>query len=159
VLSRRVGVSIRTSTPVERITPGQVHLKDKVLEASTIILSAGTTPSPIVAGLPVQKDGHGKILVNATMRCKQRPELWAAGDCASIPDPNGRPYPELAQHAMREARVLAENIYATVNGFPVKPFTYKTKGIMASLVYRRGVAAAMGIPLRGFVAWWIRRSY
>jgi len=51
VLSRRLGVSIRTSTPVERITPGQVHLKNEILEASTIILSAGTTPSPIVAGL------------------------------------------------------------------------------------------------------------
>jgi NADH dehydrogenase len=93
------------------------------------------------------------------MRCKQRPEVWAAGDCASIPDPNGKPYPELAQHAMREAKVVAENIYATVNGLPVKPFVYKTKGIMASLGYHRGVAAAMGIPLRGFFAWWIRRSY
>jgi NADH:ubiquinone reductase (H+-translocating) len=122
VLSRRAGVSIRTNAPVERITPGHVHLKDEVLEASTVVLSAGTTPSPIVAGLPVEKDGRGKILVDVTMRCKQRPELWAAGDCASIPDPKGKPYPELAQHAMREAKVMAENIYATVNGLPVKPF-------------------------------------
>ena len=90
------------------------------------------------------------------MRCKQRPELWAAGDCASIPDPNGKLYPELA-HAIREGKVLAENIYATVNGLPLKPFVYKTKGIMASLGYHRGVAAAMGIPLRGFFAWWLRR--
>jgi NADH dehydrogenase len=159
VLSRRAGVSIRTNAPVERITPGFVYLKDEVLEASTVVLSAGTTPSPIVAGLPVEKDGRGKILVDATMRCKQRPEIWAAGDCASIPDSNGKPYPELAQHAMREAKVVAENIYATVNGLPVKPFVYKTKGIMASLGHHRGVAAAMGIPLRGFLAWWIRRSY
>jgi NADH:quinone reductase (non-electrogenic) len=159
VLTGRVGVTIRTNAPVERITPGCVHLKDEVLEASTVILSAGTTPSPIVAKLPLQKDVRGKILVDATMRCKQRPELWAVGDCASIPDPEGRPYPELAQHAMREARVLAENIYAAVNGSPLRPFLYKTKGIMASLGYYRGVAAAMGIPLRGFPAWWVRRSY
>ncbi|HKD66256.1 MAG TPA: NAD(P)/FAD-dependent oxidoreductase [Candidatus Binataceae bacterium] len=159
VLGRRTGVTIRAKTPVERITPGCVHLKDEVIEASTVVLSAGTTPSPLVAGLPVEKDSRGKILVDATMRCKEHPELWAAGDCASIPDPNGKPYPELAQHAMREAKVLAENIYATVNGLPVKPFVYKTKGIMASLGRHRGVAAAMGIPLRGFLAWWIRRSY
>jgi NADH dehydrogenase len=159
VLSRRPGVSIRTHTPVERITPSQVHLQNDVLEASTIILSAGTTPSPIVADLPIEKDGRGKILVDSAMRCKQRPELWAAGDCASIPDPDGRPYPELAQHAMREAKVLAENIFATVNGLPTKPFVYKTKGIMASLGHHRGVAAAMSIPLRGFLAWWIRRGY
>src|SRR5215469_2063278 len=159
VLSGRAGVSIRTNTPVERITPGRVHLKDEVLEASTVILSAGTTPSPLVAKLPLEKDARGKILVEATMRCKQRPELWAVGDCASIPDPDGKPYPELAQHAMREARVVAENIYAAVNGSPLKPFVYKTKGIMASLGYHRGIAAAMGIPFRGFLAWWIRRSY
>ena len=159
VLSRRAGVSVRPSTPVERITLGQVHLKDQVLNASTVILSAGVTPSPIVAGLPVEKDRHGKIVVDGTMRCKQRPELWAAGDCASIPDPNGRPYPDLAQHAMREAKVLAENIYAAINGLPVKPFEYKTKGIMASLGNRRGIAAVMGIPVRGFAAWWFRRSY
>jgi len=159
VLARRTGVSIRTQTPVERITPGRVYLKNEIIEASTVLLSAGTKPSPLVAGLPVEKDGRGKILVDATMRCKQRPEVWAAGDCASIPDPHGKPYPELAQHAMREAKVLAENIYATVNGLPVKPFVYNTKGIMASLGYHRGVAAAMGIPLRGFFAWWIRRTY
>jgi NADH dehydrogenase len=159
VLSRRVGVTIRTNAPVERITPGCVHLKDEVLQASTVILSAGTSPSPILAKLPIEKDARGKIRVDATMQCKQRPELWAVGDCASIPDPEGRPYPELAQHAMREATVVAENIYAAVTGSPLRPFVYKTKGIMASLGYYRGVAAAMGIPLRGFLAWWIRRSY
>ena len=159
VLSKRRGVSIRVNSPVERITAGQVHLKDEILEASTIVLSAGIVPSPIVAMLPVEKDRHGKIAVEATMRCKQHPEVWAAGDCASIPDPTGKPYPDLAQHAMREAKVLADNIYATVNRLPMKPFVYKTKGVMASLGHHRGVAAAMGVPLRGFLAWWLRRSY
>ena len=60
---------------------------------------------------------------------------------------------------MREAKVLADNIYATVNQLPIKPFVYETKGIMASLGHHRAVAAMMGIPLRGFPAWWLRRSY
>src|SRR5260370_5182729 len=132
VLSKRRGVSIRVNSPVERITPGQVHLKDEILEASTIVLSTGMVPSPIVARLPVEKDRHGKIAVEATMRCKQHPEVWAAGDCASIPDPTGKPYPDLAQHAMREAKVLADNIYSTVNRLPMRPFVYKTKRVMAS---------------------------
>jgi NADH dehydrogenase len=159
VLSKRIGVSIRVNSPVECITPGQVHLKDEILEASTVILSAGVVPSPIVARLAVEKDQRGKIAVEPTMRSKQHPEVWAVGDCASIPDPTGKPYPELAQHAMREAKVLADNIYATVNQLPTKPFVYKTKGIMASLGHHRAVAAMMGIPLRGFLAWWLRRSY
>jgi NADH:quinone reductase (non-electrogenic) len=98
-------------------------------------------------------------VVEATMRCKDHPEVWAAGDCASIPDPTGIPYPDLAQHAMREAKVLAKNVFSAINGLPLKPFVYKTKGIMASLGHHRGVAAAMGLPLRGFPAWWLRRSY
>ena len=159
VLSLRSGVRIRTNAAVERITYGHVHLKDEVVEASTIILSAGITPSPLVARLPLEKDRRGKLVVDGTMQCKQRPEIWAAGDCASIPDAEGKPYPELAQHAMREAKVLAENIYATIHDQPLNPFVYKSKGIMASLGQHRGVAAAMGIPLRGFTAWWIRRSY
>jgi NADH:quinone reductase (non-electrogenic) len=159
VLSKRKGVSIRVNSPVERITSGQVHLKDEILEAATIILSAGVVPSPIVAGLAVEKNQRGKIAVEPTMRCKQYPEVWAVGDCASIPDPSGKPYPELAQHAMREGKVLADNIYATVNQLPIKPFVYKTKGIMASLGHHRAVATMMGIPLRGFLAWWLRRSY
>jgi NADH dehydrogenase len=159
LLSKRKGVSIRVNSPVERITPGQVHLKDEILEASTIVLSAGVVPSPIVARLAVEKDQRGKIAVEPTMRCKQHPEVWAAGDCASIPDPTGKPYPDLAQHAMREAKVLADNIYATVNQLPIKPFVYKTKGVMASLGHHRGVAVMMGISLRGFLAWWLRRSY
>lgn len=159
VLSRRTGVSIRTNTPVLRISPGLVHLAGETIESSTIVLSAGITPSPIVAGLPVEKDQRGKVIVEATMRCKQHPEIWAAGDCASIPDPSGNPYPDLAQHAMREAKVLANNIYAAVNGRPLTEFSYKSKGLMASLGHHRGTATIMGIQLRGFIAWWVRRSY
>jgi NADH dehydrogenase len=160
VLSQRVGISIRTNAPVQRITPNRVHLNNgDIIEASTIVLSAGITPSPVVASLPVEKDRHGEILVDATMRCKEHPEVWAAGDCASIPDPDGKPYPTLAQHAMREAKALANNIYEAVNGRPVKPFAYKSKGIMASLGHYRGVAVVMGIQVRGFVARWLRRSY
>jgi hypothetical protein len=114
--SRSGRVSIRINPPLEGITPGQVHLKDEILEASTVVLSAGIVSSPIVARLPVEKDRHGKIAVEATMRCKQHPEVWTAGDCGSIPDPTDKPYPHLAQHAMREAKVLADDIYATVSG-------------------------------------------
>ena len=60
VLLKRRAVSIRVNSPVERISPGQVHLKGEILEASTIVLSAGIVSSPIVASLPIEKDRHGK---------------------------------------------------------------------------------------------------
>ena len=62
----------------------------------------------MLAGLPVAKDKRGCIVVEPTMRCPGHPDVWALGDCASVPAPDGKPYPPLAQHALREAKVLAE---------------------------------------------------
>src|SRR5262245_17356497 len=101
VLRGRRGADIRTNTPVRAIEPGKVHLPDETIEADTIVLAAGVVPNPVVAGLPVEKDSRGHIVVEGTMRCKSHPEVWALGDCACIPSPEGKPYPNLAPHALR----------------------------------------------------------
>jgi NADH dehydrogenase len=99
------------------------------------------------------------VVVEATMRSKQRPEIWAIGDCASIPDPAGKPYPKLAQFAMRQANVLAENLCAALDGKTPKPFEFKQLGLMAALGHNKGIGTVMGIKVRGFFAWWLRRTY
>jgi len=124
-----------------------------------IILSTGVVPSPVVANLPIEKTPRGAVIVEPTMRSKSRPEVWAMGDCASIPSPSGKPYPNLAQHALREAKVLAQNIAATLRNQPIKPFIYETVGNLAALGHYNGVGKIYGIRLRGFVAWWVWRSY
>ncbi len=86
-------------------------------------------------------------------------EVWALGDCASIPGPNGKPYPSLAQHALREARALAENIFKVLNGRPPKPFIYNTLGMMGALGRNTGFGQFLGVRLHGFPAWFIRRTY
>src|SRR5207248_6213763 len=106
VLRARRGADIRTGARVQAIEPGKLHLAGETIEAETIVLAAGIIPSPVVAELPVEKDRHGHIVVDGTLRCPSHPEVWALGDCAAIPAPDGRPYPSLAQHALREARVL-----------------------------------------------------
>jgi NADH:ubiquinone reductase (H+-translocating) len=93
------------------------------------------------------------------MRSRSHPQVWALGDCAAIPGPDGRPYPALAQHAVREARHLAWNIRAVIDGRAPSPFMFRTLGIMASLGHTRAVARVFGVRLTGFVAWWIRRTY
>src|SRR5262249_25465034 len=118
----RRGADIRTHVHAQAIEPGKVHLSDQTIEADTIVLAAGIVPNPIVAGLPVEKDRHGHIVVDGTMRSPSRPEVWALGDCATIPAPDGTPYPNLAQHALREAKVLAKNIRAVLDGQPPQPF-------------------------------------
>ncbi len=82
------------------------------------------------------------------------------GDCAFVPDPDGKPYPALAQHALREAKVLAGNLHAALEGKPLEPFVYTSLGLMGSLGHSKGLAQVMKrFRLRGFAAWWVRRTY
>jgi len=159
ILKRQPGADIRTNTHVRSIEPGKVHLPDETIEAETIILAAGVIPNPVVAGLPVEKDKRGHMVVDRTMRCPSHSEVWALGDCASIPGPDGKPYPNLAQHALREARVLAGNIAGALNGQPAKPFVYNTLGMMGSLGPGKAFGELLGMRVRGFPAWFVRRMY
>jgi NADH dehydrogenase len=159
VLKGRRGADIRTHVHAQAIEPGKLHLPDETIEADTIILAAGIVPNPIVAGLPVEKDRRGHIVVDGTMRCPSRPEVWALGDCAIIPAPDGKPYPNLAQHALREAKVLAKNICAVVDGQPPQPFVYNTLGMMGSLGHGKAFGQLLKLRVYGFLAWIVRRTY
>ena len=158
VLERR-GVDIRVSTPVRSIHPGEVRLADDSIHAGTIVLTAGIIPSPVASTIPVQRDHHGRLLVDATMQSRSHPQVWALGDCAVIPGPDGRRYPALAQHAVREARHLADNLRAVIDGRAPSPFMFRSLGTMASRGHTRAVALACGVRLTGVIAWWLRRSY
>jgi NADH dehydrogenase len=153
------GAHIRTSTPVRAIEPDRVHLAGETIEAGTIVLAAGILPSAIAAAIPVEHDRRGRIAVDAAMRSRSHPTVWALGDCAAIPGPDGTPYPALAQHAIREGRRLAENVAAVIDGRPPTPFVFRSLGTMASLGHSRAVALVLGFRLRGFPAWWVRRTY
>ena len=159
VLSQRHGAEIRTGTRVQEIEPGKVHLPGETIDAATIVLAAGILPSPVLASLLVERDRRGRIVVDGTMRCQGHPNIWALGDCAAIPSPNGQLYPSLAQHAMREAKVLARNIVAVLDGQPTKPFVYTTLGMMGSLGHYRAFGKLLHARVRGFPAWFIRRTY
>jgi NADH dehydrogenase len=170
VLGRRRGVEIRTGAHVQAIEPGKIHILPtpsgrgvggggETIESDTIVLAAGVVPNPVVAGLFVEKDKRGHVVVDGTMRCPSRPEVWALGDCAFIPAPDGKPYPSLAQHALRQAKVLARNIAAVLNGQPPQPFVYDTLGMMGSLGHSKAFGQLLGVRVRGVLAWFVRRTY
>jgi NADH dehydrogenase len=159
VLGARSGAAIRTNTIVRAIEPGKVHLPGETIDADTIVLAAGIVPNPAVAGLRVDKDKHGHIVVDAAMRCPSHAEVWALGDCASISAPGGKPYPNLAQHALREAKVLARNIFGVLNGRPPQPFIYDTLGMMGSLGHSKAFGQLLKVKIRGIPAWFVRRTY
>jgi NADH dehydrogenase len=159
VLGKRVGADLRTHAPVRAIEPCKVHLPDETIEAATIVLAAGIVPNPVVADLSVEKDHRGHIVVDGTMRCPSQPEVWAIGDCASIPAPDGKPYPNLAQHALREARVLARNVFGALDGQPPSAFVYDTMGMMGSLGHGKAFGQLLKVRVRGVLAWFVRRTY
>jgi NADH dehydrogenase len=159
VLGRRCGVTIRTNTLVRAIEPGKVRLPGETIEADTIILAAGIVPNPVVAGLAVEKDKRGHIVVDGAMRSASHAEVWALGDCASIPAPDGKPYPNLAQHALREAKLLARNILGALDGRPPRPFIYDTRGMMGSLGHSKAFGQLLKVRIRGLPAWFVRRTY
>jgi NADH dehydrogenase len=159
VLAGRRGAEIRTHSPVRCIEPGKVHLPNETIEAETIVLAAGVVPNPVVASLPVEKDRRGRIMVDGTMRSKSHPEVWALGDCALIPAPDGQPYPSLAQHALREAKALARNIHGVLSGQPPQPFVYDTLGMMGSLGHCRAFGQLLKLRVHGIPAWFVRRTY
>ncbi len=159
VLRQRRGADIRTASKVQAIEPNKVHLPGETIEAETIVLAAGIIPNPVVAALPVERDRRGRIVVDGTMRCKSHPEVWALGDCAAVPAPDGQPYPSLAQHALREARVLASNIVGVLDGQPPRPFVYATLGMMGSLGHCKAFGQLLKVQVRGVPAWFVRRTY
>jgi NADH dehydrogenase len=158
VLHRR-GAELRTSTPVQAIEPGIVRWTDGSIETDTVVLAAGVVPSAVAAAALVEQDRRGRIVTDATMQSVSHPNVWAIGDCAAIPGPDGKPYPALAQHAVREARRVARNIGAVIGGRVPKPFAYRTLGTMAAFGHTRAAADVRGLELKGFIAWWMRRTY
>jgi NADH dehydrogenase len=158
VLSRR-GADIHVSTAVQSIEPGRVHVGNETIGAGTIVLTAGIVPSVVASEIGVVHDQRGRLAVDETMRSRSHPNVWALGDCAAIPGPDGRPYPALAQHTVREARHLARNIEAAIDRREATPFIFRPLGTMASLGHTRAVALVFGMRLTGFPAWWLRRTY
>ena len=153
------GIELRLDTRVLGYKNGLVELSDgSRIPARTLVWTAGTTPHPILETVPCSKD-RGRIRVNEYMEVQDWPGVWAVGDCASIPDlRTGKPYPPTAQHALRQGRVLAGNVHASLRGGPKKPFVFSTLGQLAAIGKRTGVAQVFGFNFSGFVVWWLWRT-
>ena len=159
VLEKR-GVEIRLNTRVKSLTESKVFLADGVaIPSRTLVWTAGTVPSPIIASLPCAKE-RGRLLVNEFLRLPDWPNVWAVGDCAFVPDirNSGKSHPPTAQHAIREGKVVAHNIAAALSGRPQTSFSFTTIGLLASIGRRMGVARVLGFNFSGFFAWWMWRT-
>jgi len=159
VLARR-GVKILLNTRVKSMTENKVFLAYRVpIPCNTLVWTAGTVPSPLISPLPCVKE-RGRIVVNHFLQVTDWSDVWAVGDCAFVPDIRnpGKAHPPTAQHAIRQGRVVAQNIAADLLGRPLKSFSFKTIGLLASIGRRAGVARIFGFNFSGFFAWWMWRT-
>ena len=154
------GVELRLGNTVNRISEDSAELKNgETISTATVIWTAGVAPNPLIAhsGLPCDKRGY--IECDPDLRVKGHTNLWAVGDTASNPDPQGNAYPPTAQHAIREGIEAAENIVRTLHGRPAEPLVYRSRGMMAPLGYHQGVARIMHWKLSGLPAWFVWRTF
>jgi NADH dehydrogenase len=152
-------VEVLTKTHVASFKDGFVQLSQgEPIECDTLIWAAGVVPSLAIEKLDLKKE-HGHVVVDRYMRSPDHANVWAAGDCAFIPNAKtGKPYPPTAQHALREGQILANNILAEIDGQALTPFTYSTMGQMAVIGRRTGVAMVMGVKISGFIGWFLWRT-
>jgi NADH dehydrogenase len=158
---RQRGIEVRLNTTLVSAVGGTMRLSDgDEFEADTLVWTAGVKPHPLAAQLGFATDERGRIIVDRFLRVTDADRVWAAGDCAAVPDlVTGGHNPATAQHALRHARWIAENIVAAKRNQPLKEFRYRNMGGIASLGRYKGIARVLGIRLRGFPAWWLHRNY
>ncbi|MDF3058810.1 MAG: copper transporter [Rariglobus sp.] len=164
VLEKR-GMEMRLKTRVAEITADRVIFADgDFIEAHTIVTTIGNAPNPVVLGLCEQLGlvtDRGRIRTEATLRVAGHPDLWTAGDCASVPwNDRGeiKTSPPTAQFAQRQGVQLAHNIAAVMRGGEPKPFRYQYMGQMAAIGEHDAVAEVFGFRFSGFLAWWMWRT-
>jgi NADH dehydrogenase len=152
---RKMSVDVRLQTRATTVEPGRITLSDgSAISAQTIIWAAGVEAPSIVAKLDAPHGSRGRLMVDGYLQVRERPGVYAVGDCAQIDDPHThRPVPELAAAAEQEGRAVARNIARSIAGRRQFPFRYLDLGNIVSLGHRTGVALIGGVLIDGFAGW------
>ena len=157
------GMEIRTRTRLDALDERSATLSDgERIPTRTLCWTAGVRPTAVVQQLGLPLTPQGRIEVDATMKVAGRDDVWAIGDAAAVPDPakhRKSPTPPTCQHALRQGKVVAGNVAATLRGRRPRPFRYRTLGVFVDMGRKKAVATVLGFRLRGFLAWFVARSY
>jgi len=159
---RARGLKLSLGHRVKAVTANQVVLDDgSYIETNTVISTIGNAPHPLVNRLAEDtgvETVHGRIKTTETMQVPGYDWLWAAGDCAAVPMPDGGICPSTAQFAMRQGTLLGKNLSAFLRAEETKPFTFTGLGELAAIGHHTAVAEILGLKFSGFFAWWMWRT-
>lgn len=166
---RRRGIDLRLETRLESCENRVAVLSDGArFPTRTVVWTAGVKPHPILAASDLPKTERGRLACTSFLTVEGVEHAWAAGDAASVPDitaggslaeGTGRECAPNAQHAVRQAKVLADNLVSSLRGEVLTEYAHKYAGSVASLGLHKGVAHVYGRKLKGYPAWVMHRAY
>jgi len=165
----RRGIEIKLNTFLNSAEDGHIVCSDgDEFDSDTLVWTAGVKANPVIADSDLPIDSHGRVRTLPTLQVVDSDGeivegAWAAGDCAAVPDISTGEVDKFcgptAQHAVRQARHLGDNIVRFLAGEPVTDYSHKNMGTVASLGLYKGVAQIQGIKFRGPLAWFMHRTY
>ncbi|CAM5658372.1 FAD-dependent oxidoreductase OS=Streptomyces tendae OX=1932 GN=GUR47_01290 PE=3 SV=1 [Streptomyces tendae] len=158
---RQRGVDVRMGTSVQEATHDGVLLTDGTsVDTRTLVWCVGVRPDPLVEslGLPMER---GRLLVDPHLQVPGRPELFACGDVAAVPDLNqpGQYTPMTAQHAWRHGKVCAQNVAASLGIGQRRAYRHRDLGFVVDLGGVKAAANPLGLPMSGPAAGAVTRGY
>jgi NADH dehydrogenase len=150
------GVEIHVGTTLDAVGEDEAVLGDGTrVPTHTLVWTAGVRANPLLAELGLPLDERGRVEVDEFLRVRDRAGVWALGDCARVPNTRSdSPDPPTCQHALRQARRLAKNLQGDL-----QPYGYRMLGQVATLGRYKGIADVPGLRLRGFLGWFVTRTY
>ncbi len=161
---RERGVAVYLNVSAVEVTAQGLRLADgNFLTAATVISTIGTRPNPLAAALAETGKvslERGRLVAQGDLRLAGLPDIWGIGDCALIPNAiDAQPAPPTAQFAIQEGKLAARNVLAVLAGGTTQALKYRSRGMMAAMGHRRGVAQVAGINVSGLAAWLLWRAY
>jgi NADH:ubiquinone reductase (H+-translocating) len=155
---QRMGVEILTDTRVVWTTPGEVGLSDgQRIPTRTIVSAVGTRPARLIEQLPLAHAADGRLQVDRCLHVAEQAQIWAGGDCAAVPHPNGGVCPPVAVYALEHGKTIGRNILNAIDGRPPEPFRFVSFGQGVAIGRRHAVAEVKGVEMKGRLAWLIGR--
>jgi len=163
------GAAVHLDTQVTGAVGGNVEISTgEVIPSDLIVWTAGVMANPtVVRGSDLPVEERGRIRTRADLRVGTDEEVvegaWAAGDVAAVPDLTGAGVGGYcvpnAQHAVRQAKLMAKNITAVLRGELPVEYVHKNLGAVAGLGLYNGVFQSGKLALKGFIAWLAHRGY
>jgi NADH dehydrogenase len=151
---RQLGVRVCTNSIIVEAIPEGFRLKDgELVRGGTFVWAGGVKANAIIRGSGLEVGYNDRVKVDMYLRALDHPDIFVAGDLASVIDAeSGLALPPLAQIALDEGDTVAANLKATIEGRPLQPFEFRSKGFVVGVGARRGVAEVAGITLGGRLA-------